>query len=92
MREILIHLAKAQELSAAHGSDRSKISQKGATETLRAVPSVMEDGVPKGSARLLAWTKAIIDTYLRDAFYRTTEYAFNLTQSLFVDTPELLAT
>ena len=92
MREILIHLVQAQELSAAHGSDRSKISQKGATETLRVVPSVLDDGIAKKGARLLAWTKAAGDTYLRDPIYWTTEYAFNLIQQLFPEAPELLAT
>jgi len=52
----------------------------------------MDNGIPKKGARLLAWTNAADDTYLRDPIYWTTEYAFNLTQSLFVDAPEFLAT
>ena len=54
MGQILIRLVQAQELFAAHGRDSSKISQKGAIKSLRAVPSVMEDGVLKDGARLLA--------------------------------------
>jgi hypothetical protein len=92
MRVILIRLVQAQVVSAAQDSDRNKTSQKEATDTLAAVPSVLDEGIPKKGARLLAWTKAAGDTYLRDPRHWTTEYAFNLIQQLFPEAPELLAT
>jgi hypothetical protein len=85
MKEILIRLVQAQ---AAKTTDSASISQRDATKVLQAVPTVAPNGVAKTGAKLLAWISVCNGTYLKDAKYFTTDYAFNLTRSLFAASPQ----
>ena len=87
MREILVRLVKAQQRKDPEG-----ISQKDASVAIAAVPPVSEDGVAKTGAKLLAWIAVVKGTYMRDANFFTTEFAFNLTRSLFAASPEMEGT
>ena len=87
MKEILIRLVQAQARK-----DPAGISQKDATVAIADVPPVADDGVAKTDAKLLAWIAVVKGTYLRDAKFFTTEFAFNLTRSLFAASPEMEGT
>ena len=56
------------------------------------MPTVAPNGVAKTGAKLLAWMSVVNGTYMKDAKYWTSDYAFNLTRSLFGASPEMEAT
>ena len=87
MKQILIRLVQAQAAKNPAG-----ISQRDANVAINAVPKVAINGVVKTGAKLLAWIGVVEDTYLKDARYFTTDYAFNLTRSLFAASPEMEGT
>jgi hypothetical protein len=87
MKQILIRLVQAQA-----SKNTASISQKDATVAISAVPKVALNGVAKTGAKLLAWISVVKSTYLKDDNYFTTDYAFNLTRSLFAASPEMEAT
>ena len=86
-REILIRLVQAQA-----GKISAGISQKDANVAIRAVPKVALNGVAKTGAKPLAWIGVVKGTYLRDANFFTTEFAFNLTRSLFAASQDVEGT
>ena len=89
MKEILMRLVKAQALK---NTDLASISQRDATNALKAVPTVAPNGVAKTGAKLLVWISVVQGTYLKDPRYFTTDYAFSLTRGLFAASPEMEAT
>ena len=58
---------------------------------LAAVPSVVVDGHVLQGPKLLSWFKEVTSTYLTEKYWASS-YAFNATQGLFSEAPELLAT
>jgi hypothetical protein len=75
----------------ARDSRRQTLSQKDAAEMLSAVPSIAPNGVVLSGPKLLSWFQQIDTTYLEQVYWGTS-YAFNATQKLFADAPDLLAT
>ena len=75
----------------ARDSRRQTLSQKDAAEMLSAVPSIAPNGVVLSGPKLLSWFQQIDTTYLEQVYWGTS-YAFNATQKLLADAPDLLAT
>ena len=88
LKSLMQHILSTKEDEAQR---RGTLSQKDCAAMLAAVPSVVVDGHVLQGPKLLSWFKEVTSTYLTEKYWASS-YAFNATQGLFSEAPELLAT
>ena len=71
--------------------ERKTISQKGAADMLKSVPSVAPNDTVLTGAKLLSWFETLVSTYLDDYFWTGGQNSLNQTAKLFEKAPALLA-
>jgi hypothetical protein len=89
MADILRMLVRNDE---KRDRERKPISQKGAADMLKSVPSVAPNGIVLVGPKLLSWFEVLPTTYLDKYYWTGGQNSLNQTSKLFEEAPALLAT